>query len=92
MSVISIRHWFDQAYWHADHPPAFAEVSAIIHQDSDAWVEFIASYPLYQIWTQESIQALADYVVRQQSQCIVEVGAGNGYRRTPRKPDGLPSG
>lgn len=77
------RVWLARHYWNAPTPPAFAAVRRFMDslRDTDGTSlarEALRTQPVYQLWTAESLAALAAWLTRRGARRILEVGAGDG--------------
>lgn len=68
--------WLLRHYWNASVPPTSAAVAAMAaERPLSALCEGL---PLYQVWTTESVAALAAWIRGEGLRRVVEVGAGDG--------------
>jgi hypothetical protein len=76
-------------YVQADALPTIATVRAWQAALSDGdWFACCDAFPLYQVWTQESVAALAAVCRQAGSHRILEVGAGDGRLTRALRPQG----
>lgn len=80
---VHARVWLHRHYWNATKPPAFQIVRGFMDglRDDDGSSlarEVLRAQPIYQLWTAESVAALAAWLQRRGARRIVEVGAGDG--------------
>lgn len=70
------RAWLLRYYWNAPVPPTSAAVATVAAEHPLS--SLCDDLPLYQLWTQESVAALAAWIRGHGLKRVVEVGAGDG--------------
>ena len=72
------RAWLLRHYWNAPTPPTHAAVAAVAADLPLSLTAVCEGLPIYQLWTAESVAALARWIQDQGLRRVVEVGAGDG--------------
>ena len=79
MNDAGLRLWFRQVYVDSDSLPSTRTVRTV-QQGSGPWLwrSVCRAWPVFQVWTQESVAALAALLQELGSRQVLEVGAGDG--------------
>lgn len=78
--ITKIITWFEDHYIHATVPPTHAECWNFFTSISEPLFLWgtVRRLPIFQLWTQESIQTIAQDLIRFHAKNVLEVGAGDG--------------